>query len=287
MPDEQSQAIGDTDGADGIDVTAQLDLARVRQLNEVIRARRSVRSFEPGRRVSRDVLEEIAEAGRWAPSGANTQPWDICVVEAPEAIARTAAVLADQADRLNAHCRGFPHVHKKHWVHDAVAIVVVFVDARWEDAYPVATDAVVDAAEYAENRRNILLVSVGAAVQNIQLATTAVGLSSAWLSGGGEPRTAGDLQAALGFPDTHVPYGVVPIGWPHRRSESRWRRDLDEVVHWNGADRAALRDGEDIDRYIAVERRDSMYRDAATRDALLAGDAADTDEIDPVDTGAD
>ena len=59
------------------DVTSELDLQRVQTLNEIIRGRRSVRSFEPGRRVDRAVLEEIAEAGRWAPSGANSQPWEI------------------------------------------------------------------------------------------------------------------------------------------------------------------------------------------------------------------
>lgn len=255
------------------DVTSALDLERLAEANELFRIRRSVRSFEPGRRVSAEVLSGIAEAGRWAPSGANTQPWELCIVHEPSAIEATAAVLAAQADRLNLHCKGFPHVHKKHWVHDAVAIIVVFVDTRWAEAYPRANDPYIDRAEYATNRENILLVSVGAVVQNIQLATAAVGLTSAWLSGGGEPMTATELQELLGFPTTHVPFGVVPIGWPHRRSESRWRRPLDEVVHWDRAEPEKLRSEADIDRYIAQERRDSIYRDAETRERLVSGDA--------------
>ncbi len=270
-----------------IDVTAELNQDRLNRLGEVVRGRRSVRSFEPGRRVDRQVLLDIAEAGRWAPSGANTQPWEICIVEHPDQLAATARILADQADRLNVHCRGFPHVHKKHWVHDAIAIVVLFVDRRWSEAYPVATDDEVDRAEYAENRHNILLVSAGAAAQNIQLATSAVGLSSAWLSGGAEPRTAAELQETLGFPSTHVPLAVIPIGWPHRKHESRWRRELDSVVHWNNAEQGKLRDQEQIDHYIAKERRHSMYRDAETRDMLLDRDEADEQEIMPVDDGTD
>jgi len=205
---------------ESIDVTGELDPERAEALLDVIRTRRSVRSFEPGRRVSRDVLAQIADAGRWAPSGANSQPWDICIVEDPAAIASTAQVLSAQADRLNEHCRGFPHVHKKHWVHDAVAIVVLFVDVRWSAAYPLAPDAVIDQEEYAANRDQILLVSAGAATQNIQLAATAVGLTSAWLSGGGEPQTAREMQDLLGFPETHVPYAIVPIGWPVARARS-------------------------------------------------------------------
>ncbi len=271
-----------------VDVTGELNVDRLGELNAIIRGRRSVRSFEPGRSVDRRILLGIAEAGRWAPSGANTQPWEICIVDEPDVIGRTAKVLADQADRLNAHCRGFPHVHKKHWVHDAIAIFVLFVDERWADAYPTAGDSEIDNEEYAENRENILLVSVGAAAQNIQLATSAVGLTSAWLSGGGEPQTARELQSTLGFPSTHVPFAVVPVGWPHRRSDSRWRRDLDATVHWNGADPSLLRDREQIDRYIADERRDSIYRDAEARDALLhqrSSGGGHGDPTDPIDDG--
>ncbi|MEM7325884.1 MAG: nitroreductase family protein [Actinomycetota bacterium] len=273
------------DKSESTDVTGDLDTEQLERLNEVVRWRRSVRSFEPGHHVDRQVLLGIAEAGRWAPSGANTQPWEICIVDEPDQLAATARVLADQADRLNVNCRGFPHVHKKHWVHDAIAIFVLFVDFRWCDAYPVALDPEVDAAEYAKNRENILIVSAGAAAQNIQLATSAVGLTSAWLSGGGEPQTARELQAALDFPTTHVPLAIVPVGWPHRRHESRWRRDLDHVVHWNRADPELLRDRDHIDHYITTERRDSMYRDAETRDALLSPDAATESEIVPVDEG--
>jgi len=181
-------------------------------------------------------------------------------------------------------------VHKKHWVHDAVAIVVLFIDVSWSEAYPVAVDPAIDEDEYAANREQILLVSAGAATQNIQLAASAVGLTSAWLSGGGEPQTAHEMQDLLGFPPTHIPYAIVPIGWPHRRAESRWRRDLDDMVHWNAADPTKLRSQDEIDHYIDNERRDSIYRDAELRERLLARGDNDSDasvppEIDPVDDG--
>ncbi|NIZ61694.1 hypothetical protein DL239_12000 [Sedimentitalea sp. CY04] len=35
---------------------------------DVIRNRRGVRKFAPGRAVSRDALERIVDCGRWAPS---------------------------------------------------------------------------------------------------------------------------------------------------------------------------------------------------------------------------
>jgi nitroreductase len=263
----------------------KLDGKTLKAFNVLASSRRSVRSFEPGAEIPRKTLENIADAGRWAPSGANSQPWEICVVEEPSRVREVASVMASQADRLNEHCKGFPHVHKKHWVHDSVALMVVFVDARWADTFPTALEPELDDTEYKENRWNILLVSVGAAIQNLQLATTAVGLSSAWLSGGGEPQTAQALRELLGFPATHTPYGIVPIGWPRRRAESRWRRPIEEVIHWNEAATENLRSRNDIDRYIEKERRHSIYKDAQSRDRYVSETMTTDGEIDRVDDG--
>ncbi|MBK01258.1 MAG: nitroreductase family protein [Actinomycetota bacterium] len=263
----------------------KLDEKTLKGFNVLVSSRRSVRSFEPGEEIPRKTLENIADAGRWAPSGANSQPWEICVVEEPSRVREVASVMASQADRLNEHCKGFPHVHKKHWVHDSVALMVVFVDARWADTFPTALEPELDDTEYKENRWNILLVSVGAAIQNLQLATTAVGLSSAWLSGGGEPQTAQALRELLGFPATHTPYGIVPIGWPRRRAESRWRRPIEEVIHWNEAATENLRSRNDIDHYIEKERRHSIYKDAQSRDRYVSETMTTDGEIDRVDDG--
>jgi len=53
------------------------------QVLETINQRRSVRSFtsEP---VQAHDLTAILEAGRWAPSGMNNQPWRFAVVESPD-----------------------------------------------------------------------------------------------------------------------------------------------------------------------------------------------------------
>jgi nitroreductase len=47
-------------------------------LLDIIRHRRSVRVYKRGK-VAPNQLELILEAGRWAPSGANTQPWEFVV----------------------------------------------------------------------------------------------------------------------------------------------------------------------------------------------------------------
>ncbi len=48
-------------------------------INEAIRNRASTRAFED-RSVPREMVYEILDTARWAPSGMNTQPWQVAVV---------------------------------------------------------------------------------------------------------------------------------------------------------------------------------------------------------------
>ena len=46
---------------------------------DAIKARQSIRSFK-NQDVSREIIEKILEISRFAPSGGNTQPWKIYVL---------------------------------------------------------------------------------------------------------------------------------------------------------------------------------------------------------------
>jgi len=50
---------------------------------EAIKSRRSIRGFTD-ENVSDETITSIIDAGRWAPSGLNNQPWRFIVVRNPE-----------------------------------------------------------------------------------------------------------------------------------------------------------------------------------------------------------
>lgn len=52
---------------------------------DIMKTRKSCRSFIPGREIPREELLKIVEAGRLSPSGCNSQPWKFIVVDSPEA----------------------------------------------------------------------------------------------------------------------------------------------------------------------------------------------------------
>ena len=250
------------------DATEALD--RLDALLDVMRRRRSVRSFEKGRRVGRGTLLRIAEAARWAPTGANTQCWDLVIVDNPAARQAVLDVFLRQSQRLVDHAKGFPAV-KKTYLANTVAIFVVLGDPRWKVCFPQATTEAWR-PEYAANNERIYLASVAAAVQNIQLATAAAGLTAAWLSGGAEETTNRELSAVLGYPPFMEAIGTIPVGFPQKEAGSRYRRPLEQVVHWNGYRRAQMRPDAMVRFYAEELRPFAMYR---TSESLLEWEDAD------------
>lgn len=59
---------------------------------QAIRARRSIRKFQPGGEVPQAHVEQMLEAAMMAPSACNSRPWEFFVVEAPAVKERLAEV---------------------------------------------------------------------------------------------------------------------------------------------------------------------------------------------------
>lgn len=226
---------------------------------DVIRKRRSVRKFEPGKKISKKALKRIVDCGRWSPSGANTQCFDFLVIEQKETLKKVTSIFLNQAQRLVDHAKGFPAVNKT-YLANTVAIIIVLGDPRWKVCFPQSTSKKFN-KEYHENNENIFLCSLGAAIQNIQLGVTSEGLTSAWLSGGGESSTNEELSRYLGYPNWMKAYGTIPIGFPLKSQGSRYRRPLEQCLHWNKFNPKQYRTHKQVDFYESTLRPFIMYRD--------------------------
>lgn len=155
---------------------------------EAIRRRRSVREYT-GEPIPKEALRKIVEAGRWAPSGYNRQPWDFIVV--------TDRVMIEQLKIAS------------QWMEKAGAIIAVVLD-------PGAS--------------KFWLEDGSAAIENMLLASTALGYGSCWLQGYTEPREEA-FKELLGVPPekrllTLIPIGV-PVEWPRQE-----KKPLESILHW-------------------------------------------------------
>jgi nitroreductase len=62
-------------------------------LLEFLKGRRSIRSFQQ-KPIEKKELEMIIEAGRWAPSASNRQPWEFIVIKNKEILVKLAKNLS-------------------------------------------------------------------------------------------------------------------------------------------------------------------------------------------------
>jgi nitroreductase len=88
---------------------------------EVIKTRRSIRKYKPGP-VSVEVLTQLVDAGRLAPTGNNEQPWEFVIVTEPAKLQRIAE-LADYGKFITEvpACIVVLCKPNRHWIEDGSA----------------------------------------------------------------------------------------------------------------------------------------------------------------------
>ena len=68
---------------------------------DCIRRRRTVREFKPDP-IPEEVVYKLLQAGRWAPSSSNSQPWHFVVVQSRDALMKLGAMATQGAFIANA-----------------------------------------------------------------------------------------------------------------------------------------------------------------------------------------
>ena len=159
---------------------------------KAIFARRSIRQYTDDS-ISQQDVQTVLEAGRWAPSGLNNQPWRFAVV-------RDSKVKEEIAKQTR----------YREIILNAPVIIVVFIDND------VSYDRVKDCQ------------GIGACLQNMWLATHALDLGGVWL---GEILKNGDrVGEILETPKSYELMAVLAIGHPKHRRQQSDRKSLSELV---------------------------------------------------------
>jgi len=195
---------------------------------EVVRTRRSVRTYKPDP-ISDEMISQVIEAGKWAPSGNNSQPLEIVVIKDPELMDKVSSIL----NRV--------HGLKSKQEFGAPVTLVVLGDPRLCNAYPKGPF-----------RDEIFHASLSAAIENMLLASVALGLGgSVWKT---VSMTAGVLiKELLGIPQLFVLKAMLPLGYPSRDVKPPEKRDI--TVHENNYDSNKFKSDQEIDAIIRTYSR--------------------------------
>jgi F420 biosynthesis protein FbiB-like protein len=195
------------------------------QLNSVIRGRRSVRHFRGDPAPKQAILDAIEAAG-WAPSPHGTQPWRFAVVESLERRAALADAMAETwRDQLGLDGEDAAIVQlrldkSRERMLSASLLIIPCLYLGDADAYPDA--------DRQEAERLMAIQSIGAAIQNLQLALYAAGLDSGWMCA---PLFCPEVvRDNLGLPEAMIPHAMIPVGYAVKEPQRRPRRPVEELL---------------------------------------------------------
>src|SRR3990172_6530237 len=230
----------------------------------LVKWRRSIRLFDPKGQVTDEQMAYILEAGRWSPSGGNYQPWSFIVVRDRATIEAIGQIYMDLAKVRREMEMHFPTPGYQ-FVKTVPVILVVGGDPRSMMMFPRMRDDPAADREYQRAAFNIYLMSMGAAVQNMQLAAAAVGLGSAYLTAVGEPAYQDRMRALLNIPECLETLMCMPLGLRHANAPTtRYRFPLERLVHDDRMDHSKISTDEQLR---------ALYEDLAARGTVIFGSA--------------
>jgi len=163
---------------------------------KAIKNRRSIRKFDPNKKVTNQQIEKLLEAARWAPSAGNLQSRFFIVVHDQTLKAKLMQAsggqkMVDQAPVVIVSCTDLKRV--------------TYYGSRGRSLYTIQ-DATI-------------------ATQNIWLAATAMGLGAVWVGAFNEKKVA----KLLDLPSTIRPIAILPIGYPTESPRPPARRPINKI----------------------------------------------------------
>ncbi len=232
---------------------------------EAIKSRRSIRKFRK-KPIPEQILGQILDAARWAPSESNAQPWEFIVVKnrkIREEIACIAAEACERAlldkkavERSKKICSredfkrmvegmGIPKIVSLLLESSGIVDIVEHLSSTKfgrelakrmiKGAFiqaPVHIAVLMDKSKRGLCKPWTSLASVACAVQNMMLAATALGIGNHWY---GSPCDHADhrmrLGKLLGIPKNYLSLGILVLGYPDIIPKSPSRKSLSEIVH--------------------------------------------------------
>lgn len=240
-------------------MAGQGDRARYDALMEIILARKTTRAFDGDHVVPDEHFDLILEAARHAPSGANAQPWHFIVVREAETKRAIADYFVGEQRRRAKLGMKFPTPNYR-GLESAPGLIVVATDFRWTRAFPVLNDGSELDRLYQANAERILLQSVAASTMSAHLAATALGYAVWWVTAIGQENAQNALKPLLGVPDEIAVIDIMAFGPPRDQPYSRWKKELDEIRHWDRFDPALAMSAEEIEDWVKTRRHKVMYR---------------------------
>lgn len=192
---------------------------------ELMRGRRSVRQYQAVP-VPRELVEQVLEAARWAPSPHGRQPWRFVVLTRQESKERLADFMGETWQKNLAMDGQAEEIVKirleksRQRILKAPVLVLVCLYLEDLDRYP---------DEQRQNDETIMAIqSLGAAIQNMLLMAYDLGLDGGWMCA---PLFCPEVVCqALDLDTRLIPHSLITLGYAAADPKRRERFPLGELI---------------------------------------------------------
>ncbi len=234
-------------------------------LLSIVKERRSCRRFKPDS-IPDEYVNKIIDVARWAPSGANSQPWDFVVVKKKDLRQQISEFVKEfisiyyKLEHTREPALRFPSLTRpaeKIGYEDAPVFIILCGDKRTKEAYPLYTEV--------EMSEGILESSLASAFLYMQLAAGTLGLGSQWVSAVRMWYVQCMIRDLLRIPDELVIYEMFVVGYPASKPKPRMVRTLEEMVHEDRYNKNKLRTNDEIKEFIAALRKGRTYSEMGSK----------------------
>lgn len=196
------------------------------ELKEAIEKRRSIRKFKPDP-VSDELIGQLLDAARLAPSGTNLQPWRFVIVKSAEMKEKLGAVIPlafiTKAPVLLVCCADLTAVNLTGNRLVELKEAGAFAGTEMENFDPSSYKS---RSMDAQGARAYLSLNVAIAVEHIALRAVDLGLGSCWTMMF-NPKMVRDI---LGLDESLSVVTVVPVGYPDQSPPQRPRLSRERLV---------------------------------------------------------
>ena len=219
-------------------------------LFELFKNRRSTRKFKPDP-IPDEYVDKIIEAARWAPSAANSQPWEFIVVKKPDLKTKIIELLEEANESVHKVEAVREPEQRFKWGAAGYARAPVFIilagDPRTKDAYPWNTKLVRGTSHF--------ITSMAICFLYMTLAAESLGLGAQWVSAIAYPYVQTLTKDLLHIPQDLEFYDMLAVGYSDMQPRTRLMRDKQEMVHYDYFDKSKYRTDQQIKDFIAQLRK--------------------------------
>ncbi|MFQ6071717.1 MAG: nitroreductase family protein [Methanosarcinales archaeon] len=198
------------------------------KVSEAIKKRRSIRKYLP-KPIPDDLIYQLLESARLAPSGVNVQPWCFIVVTDEQKRQRLQEVAFNQkfigqAPVVIACCGDRDRLNKSNETRQEL----IKIGALPEDVMDTLSSTR-KILKVPPNQKLIVALNTAIAIEHIVLQAVELGLGTCWVRFFEEEK----VKEILNIPDTLDVVALLPVGYPDESPNPRPRRKLEEIVFWN------------------------------------------------------